>query len=139
LAPGFGPGPALKEDALFAQQRREPQLEVASFVHQLLPITQHASQLAHFLRRQPDPRQVAHSLQVGQQSGVAVIALVGALLQSRHIAWVRQPHGPAGVGDQLVGQVGGAGAGFDGHFPRNSVDPNHSADRLPIIGAAAIG
>ena len=97
-------------------------------------------QLADFLRRQPDPRQVAHTLEVGQHPRVGVVRLVRALLHPRHVTGMRQVHRPAS-GDQLICQPRCPAARFNGRLHAHAfpaAPPNGSYHGSPIIGAALI-
>jgi len=74
------------------------------------------------------PQQRTRPQQIGQQSGVAEIGLVGILFHPCDESGMRQAHRPFGTLMQIVGQIRRPTAGLDGHRRRPTKSLDHPGD-----------
>jgi hypothetical protein len=125
-APGRGPAGVAAALAVLAQEGSDGQLEVAALGDELLAVRDEGAELPERAGRDPDAGQVADPFEVGQHAGVGEVGLVRGRLHAADEAAVGHVHGPAEAVGELLGEVGGAGAGFEGGSP----DGAEAADGL---------
>jgi hypothetical protein len=80
----------------------------------LLTVADQRTQLAELLGRNPDAGQIADTFEVGQDTGVGEVGLVGRLLHAADETGMSEVNGPGEAIGQLFGEIGSAGAGFEG-------------------------